>query len=383
MHKLLIRNEALGLMAEELRGFICAGGNPNDTIVGPTRDTAYVDETDARATATDPYIRFYHSSSQQSHEGSHSNVSFSANVTKARKRQPGPGRRCEAFVYCWWREITTCIIFVGALMALFATLYVYTDKPSPKWPTWLSLNTVVAIYVVVLNASVLLVTNESFGQLKWSWFAKAARPLDDIVKYEDATRGPFGATTLLWGLRARHLLSCLGALIVVLCLATDPFAKQIIRYYDCTVPSEHAEASLIPRTTYYTQANGVNGVSNTQSIQPPLLWSLFAGIFSPVGPPDVYCRTGNCTWQQDYSTLESVALVLTFRIESWSPATNKTSLCPTNPCLLVVVTTPVWVPLQTGQILRKKCSNHCARCLLIPFLLANQDGLGAMMAPSV
>jgi hypothetical protein len=94
------------------------------------------------------------------------------------------------------------------------------DKPSPNWPTWISLNTIVAIYVVILKASILLVTAEGIGQLKWSWFSRDVRPLEDLVKFDDATRGPYGAGVLLWRLRTDHLLSSLGAIIIILGLVS-------------------------------------------------------------------------------------------------------------------------------------------------------------------
>ncbi len=197
-----------------------------------------------------------------------------------------------------------CAVFVGALFGLFGTLYSYTDRPSPEWPSWLSLNTIIAIYIVLLKAGILLVCAEGLGQLKWTWFSKADRPLDDLVTYDDATRGPLGATTLLWRLKSHHLLSSFGALIIILCLATDPFAQQIIRYYDCSIAVANATTTpSIPRTNYYLQPQGVHTGAGLQTLNKNIMKSILEGIFAPVGPPDPYCTTGNCTWANEFSTV--------------------------------------------------------------------------------
>lgn len=238
------------------------------------------------------------------HDGKSASTStFSQHLDK-NEGSHTPRRRSGPFVRFWWREILACALFLGSLLAMFATLYAYTNRPSPQWPNWLSLNTIIAIYVVLLKTGILLVTAEGLGQLKWSWFASKDRPLDDLVKYDDATRGPFGATVLLWRLRARHILSSFGALIIVLCLATDPFSQQIIRYYDCPVKvSGFLGAAQIPRTNSYAQQNAAHTGALLQNIDTQVQRSILAGVFSPVGPPDVECSTGNCTWPEEYSTL--------------------------------------------------------------------------------
>ena len=40
------------------------------------------------------------------------------------------------FLLNWWQEMAACVVFVAALLALFATLYKYSGKPSPDWPEW-------------------------------------------------------------------------------------------------------------------------------------------------------------------------------------------------------------------------------------------------------
>lgn len=158
-----------------------------------------------------------------------------------------------------------------------------------------------SIYIVLLKAGILLVTAEGLGQLKWSWFTKD-RPLKDIVKYDNASRGPSGALALIWRLRTRHILASFGALITILALVVDPFAQQIVRYYDCTISVPDAIAS-IPRTNIYYEEGALHTGALYQSIVPAVQNAINEGIFSSSTSVSADCLTGNCTWTSEYSTV--------------------------------------------------------------------------------
>ncbi|KAF7510845.1 hypothetical protein GJ744_005945 [Endocarpon pusillum] len=199
----------------------------------------------------------------------------------------------------WWMEIGACLICIVALLAITATLYPHRHKPLPQWPYSITVNSLVAIYAVVLKAAILLVTAEGLSQLKWTWF-KCGRPLEDFVKYDQASRGPLGAVNLLWRLRAQHPLSSCGALITIIVVAIDPFAQQIVRYYVCSVAVDGVQAA-VPRTNLY-RSNGIAIGSHIVPIQPPEQDSINAGIFSPGGVVRYECLTGNCTFPLKYNT---------------------------------------------------------------------------------
>jgi hypothetical protein len=44
---------------------------------------------------------------------------------------------------------------------------------------------------------------ECINQLTWVWFGHKARPLEDAVYYDSASRGPLGSLKLLFRLRLR------------------------------------------------------------------------------------------------------------------------------------------------------------------------------------
>ena len=200
----------------------------------------------------------------------------------------------------WWLEIGACFLFLVSIGAVIATLHPHQGKPLPKWPYHLSVNTVISIYVVILKSTILLVATEGLGQLKWKWL-KRSRPLQDLVQYDDATRGPLGAFGLLWRLRLRHLLSSTGALIILLVLVIDPFTQQVIRYYDCGVLVGGVNGT-IPRTNVYLQRDTNQSQSMNGWIEPGLQAAIVGGVLSPARGVQADCPTGNCTFAE-YSTV--------------------------------------------------------------------------------
>lgn len=79
------------------------------------------------------------------------------------KPQALPARRRAHFLKNWWLETGACFIFVLALVAIIVTLRPHQDKPLPQWPYNISVNSLISIYVVILKATVLLVTAEGLG----------------------------------------------------------------------------------------------------------------------------------------------------------------------------------------------------------------------------
>ena len=65
-----------------------------------------------------------------------------------------PTRRHALVFANWWLEIGACCLFIIALVAIFATLYPHQGKPQPQWPYGISVNSLIAIYVVVFKSAV-------------------------------------------------------------------------------------------------------------------------------------------------------------------------------------------------------------------------------------
>lgn len=207
----------------------------------------------------------------------------------SQKSHASRSRAPKRFLLTWYQELLACIGFVTVLIALFVTIYQYQDKPSPDWPEWLSINSIIAIYLVLLKSCVLLVTAEGLGQLKWSWFASEPRSLHDISRYDGTMRGPWGAARLIWRLKFRQLLASLGALVTLLTLLVDAASQQIVHFYGCEVGVSEAQAS-VSRTAMWA-ANGNRIGSMQQSMDPEVKRAIEAGVSGTFASPGADCGT--------------------------------------------------------------------------------------------
>ena len=237
--------------------------------------------------------------------------------------------RSHVFKY-WWLETGACFLILASIAAVVVTLSPHQGKPLPNWPYHSSVNTIIAVYVVVLKSTILLVTAEGLGQLKWKWLEKN-RPLQDLTQFDDATRGPLGALGLLWRLRHRHPLSSIAAVVSLLVLIVDPFVQQIIHYYDCGVLVDGLPGT-IPRTNVFRQTSNE---SQFLAIDPTLQAAIVDGVVSPGRVIQADCPTGNCSFG-DYSTVafcsscrdvtEELSIHMAFVNSNYSGAENLSSV---------------------------------------------------------
>jgi Protein of unknown function (DUF3176) len=205
-----------------------------------------------------------------------------------------------AVFHAWRFEILSCLLFVLSLVAIFVTIYSHQGRPLPQWPYSISINSLVAIYVVILKAAMLFVAAEGLSQLKWSWF-KRSRPLEDLTRYDMASRGAWGAVRLLWTLRGRDLVASIGAVVTIAALAIDPFAQQIIHYYTCQIELTTAQAA-IPRTNLFYEP-GLHDGNLQISISTGMQSAVNIGVFQPAVDVRFDCLTGNCTFAQPYHSV--------------------------------------------------------------------------------
>lgn len=266
---------------------------PNSFSEHPTDDGHHTGQTSRDAEAHEQEALFEQDSEQQSSHGNFDDKASSRSPSSDSRRPPN-------FLGIWWLETLACALSIVALLALFGTLYHYQNRPSPRWPRWMSLNTIVSIFVVALKTGVVLVLGEGIGQLKWSWFAKSTRPLEHLQIWDSATRGPVGAGVLLKRLGMRDLLASFGDRIIILALAVDPSAQQTIHYRDCTITTPGA--ANLPRENNYAIAGGAHAGALERAVLPGVQQAINAGIFNPTPYPSFECSTGNCTWPTEYSS---------------------------------------------------------------------------------
>lgn len=205
-----------------------------------------------------------------------------------------------ATTWMYWKwEISACVLLLAVLGVMIGTILPHENQPLPRWPFKVSINALLSIYTLMFKSAVAFVVTSCVGQLQWAWFASDGRPLFDMVLYDNSGRGPWGSLTMLWTKRLRQPLAGLGAIILVLSLATDPFVQQLIRSFDCKV-AVGREGATLPRTNRFDAfSDDIDGIIAAQSLK-----SLSDIGFSPSAFPVPWdCSTGNCTFPEVYGTL--------------------------------------------------------------------------------
>lgn len=209
----------------------------------------------------------------------------------------------------WIYELSSSLISVLALAGLFAVLGSFNGHARPKWPAYVSINTMVAITTAILKASMMLSITEGISELKWQWFTKP-RQLIDVNAFDSASRGPWGSFLFLFNSR-RHLLATFGAVITICALAIDPFSQQVLSYRNCLEPNDSVTAQ-ISVTNRYTLTGGHIGARES-ALDNVMTLSIYNGLLSSVengsSLGSVTCPSGNCTFASDNgATYSSVAI---------------------------------------------------------------------------
>jgi hypothetical protein len=197
----------------------------------------------------------------------------------------------------WGIELLAAILFTVDFGILVAVLRAYQGEPLPKWPLGLSFNTALSVLGAIFRAPTLFIAAEGLGQLKWRWLSKE-RPLSDFSAYDDATRGPWGSTKLLYTARWRDSLAFLGALLTVVSLGIDPFTQAVVSYHPCTAASN----TTVP---YISRINSFFSIGFDGVELPP--WAAQAIVESFNNPtsitPNYTCTTDSCAFAMPYHSI--------------------------------------------------------------------------------
>jgi hypothetical protein len=64
--------------------------------------------------------------------------------------------RVQIYFNLWVLEVLSCLIASIALAAIIITLVVHQGRPLPQWPHLISINSLLAVFTVILKASLSL-----------------------------------------------------------------------------------------------------------------------------------------------------------------------------------------------------------------------------------
>lgn len=96
----------------------------------------------------------------------------------------------------WILELLGFVVVAVALAAIVALLSRYNGQLNPQFPV--TLNVMASLLGAVANAATLTGAQSSIAQLKWIWFARRTRPLNELASFQNARSGPLGAAQLLF-----------------------------------------------------------------------------------------------------------------------------------------------------------------------------------------
>jgi hypothetical protein len=124
----------------------------------------------------------------------------------------------------WIYEICAIVVSVAFMVASVVVLWKRIDgKPRSSWTLPLAPNTLIAIFSTLSKSAILLVVTSCISQLKWIYFGQRGHRLMDLQTFDDASRGPLGAVSLILRIRWGATIASFGALLTILLLAQDAF----------------------------------------------------------------------------------------------------------------------------------------------------------------
>lgn len=103
----------------------------------------------------------------------------------------------------WNWEIATWLLATVSLATMLILLRLFHDRPLDEWRSKVSLNAMLAVFSQIAQSALLVSLGSCIGQLKWDWFG-VARDVVDVERFDEASRGPQGALTLLWNHSIKH-----------------------------------------------------------------------------------------------------------------------------------------------------------------------------------
>ena len=98
----------------------------------------------------------------------------------------------------WWAlELLSWLSSALTLGLILITLFLCEDDPLPEWPLHITLNAWLSVLCQITQWHLMGSLTIAIGHHKWLWFAQRKRPLKDFVRFDEASRMPWGSFVLL------------------------------------------------------------------------------------------------------------------------------------------------------------------------------------------
>ncbi|KAJ4984102.1 hypothetical protein SVAN01_10390 [Stagonosporopsis vannaccii] len=218
----------------------------------------------------------------------------------------------------WGFELLAITVSLGALLAIILVLRREEGKPLTAWTLAITLNTVIATLGTLARTTLAFALSACVGQQKWNWLSIRSDQLVAWERFDEASRGPWGATRLFIWLRARHW-AALGALVIIGTVAFDPFLQAVLTTKGQLDVDLQAQA-LIPQALVIDAGTiaelstsgarlvptsaGALSITGGMSAQPDfgMISAIYNGFrndtswYQDEQVVSRVCTSGNCTW---------------------------------------------------------------------------------------
>lgn len=211
----------------------------------------------------------------------------------------------------WWWELGSVLVSVACFIAIIVTLLVMQNKPLASWHSSISPNAVISTLATVSKASLMLAVAACISQLKWLYFERSTRSLEQLQIFDDASRGPLGALELVLRLSPSEVFSrrkggagwaFWASILTIFALALDPFAQQILSFPLRSVPDSIGHSASISTAQVYDSRNP-SGVTDSlnKNVDMAIQGAVMNGLYTLDSPINFTCTTANCTWPSFYT----------------------------------------------------------------------------------
>ncbi|KAK0729515.1 hypothetical protein B0H67DRAFT_1701 [Lasiosphaeris hirsuta] len=215
-----------------------------------------------------------------------------------KKQKVRAARKVDAW---WWWEIAASALSILCMILLLVLLIKINGISLEAWSQPISPSSLIAVLTTVAKTSMMVPVAACISQLKWRHFQQKSDKLQNLQVFDDASRGPWGSTMMLFTFRKRAVLAWAFCLVTVIALGLDPSAQQIIEFPARTSPLTNVTAAL-GRADNYISRGYLEGDINLSTAPNSNLLKLQAAILNgasgAVFQPTLNCPTpaSSCTW---------------------------------------------------------------------------------------
>ncbi|KAF4979262.1 hypothetical protein FZEAL_4507 [Fusarium zealandicum] len=151
---------------------------------------------------------------------------LSENITPSTHK----GQDVEAIHFWWWWEIGAAVLSLTCMGLIMGVLIRADATRLEGWPLSIQPNSIIAVLTTVAKTAMMVPITSCLSQLKWRHVTTRPRPLADLQVFDDASRGPWGSTVLIWKLPLQSKLGWALAMVTVIALGIEPSAQQILDF---------------------------------------------------------------------------------------------------------------------------------------------------------